>query len=325
VVSLTTSEGHPFILKRIGEDTWSWWARLVPQYIEIALWASRITTDLPPPLRCPTLDVAFHEGDRAWWILMDDVSKYQTPNRQFDRKNLYDLLDGLGRMHAQYWNSNHLNGIPLCPLETHVSIFAAPIAAIGGRAVTEDWVRFMTEKPMLKTCVPDFLNLLGARDADFYLDLCDKRTSWLSKLAQCDQTLLHGDVNRSHFAPSGDAIFLFDWNLAVRGPAAADLCWMWFLEFWCNPPDDGVTLDERETYREHYFRSLCRALPFELERAEFDRSWHLSWLKVFVQLGWHLAKSLKDPAAKRGYSEEARAFCKKAIDHAAWIVESYVN
>jgi len=166
--------------------------------------------------------------------------------------------------------------------------------------------------------------VLGPTDGDFYLDLCEHRDRWLAPMTKLSQTLIHGDIRRANIAvlPSG-TVSLFDWDFAVRAPATAELAWYWFLHFWCYPPNDGKPPEDRDHLKAYYVNRLEGALG-TLDRAEFDRAWDLSWLKVFAQLGFCLA----DPLVGEPSSEDiarVHALCGTAIDRAKRILDLHAG
>ena len=220
----------------------SWWSELSGfDCIEVELWTGGTTRELPAPLSCPTIDVAFHAGRDEYWMLMDDVSAGITPRGGFNEVHLRWLLDGLARLHARYWESEELARLPLWPMERRAEYLAGSAAAAGGRVPAEGWLKTSLDKVKLfRFLVPVFLEALGPADADFYLAHCAERGPWLKALARHPFTLTQGDVRRANFAAfAPDKVSLFDWDYATRAPAALDIAWYWYLQFWCYPPADG--------------------------------------------------------------------------------------
>lgn len=317
------ADAHAFVLKKFLAEPWRV-SLFSTAFNEPALWTGGLTRSLPAPLSCPTIDVAFHRERGECWMLMDDVSAGVAPRGTFDEGSFRGLLDGLARLHARYWEQEARSGeLPILTLQQHTAMFADPCAAVGGRAGRPDWVPEVLDKVFLfRTYVPVLLDVLGSADGDFYLDLCEHRERWLAPLSRLPQTVIHGDLRRANIATLPSAISLFDWDFACRAPAAADLAWYWLLHFWCYPPSDGRAPEDREPLAAYYLERLNEALGQQLDRAEFERAWDLSWLKVLAQVGFCLA----DPLVGAHTPEDVarvRAQCRKAIDRAKRIADAH--
>jgi hypothetical protein len=322
VFSLRSRAGS-FVLKKFVPEAWR--MRLFgTAFNEPALWAHGLTRDLPSPLACPTIDAAHHRAHGECWILMDDVSAGIAPRGSFDEGAFRRVLDGLARLHARYWGRTaELAKLPLLTLEQHAAAFAEPSAAAGGRPSAADWVPEMLEKVFLfRRFVPPLLEVLGPADGDLYLDLCQHRDRWLAPLSRVTQTVVHGDIRRANVAVlSSGTVSLFDWDFATRAPAAADLTHYWFLHFWCYPPNDGKSPEDRDPLKRYYRDRLEESLG-GLDHAEFERAWDLCWLKSLAQVGFCLA----DPLVGNPSPEEVarvRARCAKAIGRARRILDAH--
>lgn len=319
------SEAGTYVLKKFVPEPWRIELFGTP-FNEPALWAHGLTRDLPPPLSCPTVDVAYHRAHGECWMLMDDVSAGIAPRGSFEERSFRLLLDGLARLHARYWGqTTQQSEAPILTLDQHTAMFTEPSAAAGGRTVTADWVPEVLEKVFVfRRYVPVLLDVLGPADGDFYLDLCAHRTRWLSPLSMVPQTVIHGDIRRANIAvlPSG-TVSLFDWDFAARAPAAADLAWYWFLHFWCYPPNDGKSPEDRDHLKAYYVNRLEDSLG-TLDRAEFDRAWDLSWVKVFAQLGFCLVDPLVGEPSPEDVAR-VHALCNTAIDRAKRILDVHVG
>jgi hypothetical protein len=257
---------------------------------------------------------------------MDDVSSGVAPRGSFDESDFRLLLDGLARMHGRYWErGSAITSLPLLTLEQHTGMFTDPCAATGRRMKPTGWVAEVLDKVFLfRTFVPVLLDVLGSTDGDFYLDLCARRDRWLAPLSRLPRTLTHGDIRRANVAalPSGE-ISLFDWDFACQAPAAADLTHYWFLHFWCYPPRDGRTPEDRAPLRDYYTLRLEEALGGRLDRQEFDRAWDLCWLKVFAQIGFCMVDALVGTPSADDVAR-VRALCTKAVGQAKRIVDTHV-
>jgi hypothetical protein len=323
VFSLKADVGA-FVLKKFVPEQWRI-EFLGSAFNEPALWLSGLTRSLPRPLSCPTIDVAFHRQRGECWMLMDDVSAGVAPRGSFDAPTFRVLLDGLAHLHGQYWEqTSDLDDLPILTLDQHAAMFTEPCAAVGGRLKPTAWIEEILDKVFLfRTFVPVLLDVLGSRDGDFYLDLCQHRDRWLAPLSRSPQTLIHGDLRRANVAalPSGQ-ISLFDWDFACRAPAAADLTHYWFLHFWCYPPRDGLTPEERAPLRAYYTDRFNEALGGRLDRREFDRAWDLCWLKTFAQIAFCMVDALIGTPSADDVAR-VRTLCANAIGEAKRIADTH--
>jgi hypothetical protein len=173
--------------------------------------------------------------------------------------------------------------------------------------------------------VPVFLDALGPADADFYLTHCANRGPWVDALARHPFTLTQGDVRRANFAAfAPDKVSLFDWDYATHGPAAHDIAWYWYLQFWCYPPPDGRSLEDREALRFFYRDRLHEELGGRLDPGAFEASFQLAWLWVFAEIGYILIDPLTGSPSD---SERARVltFCRRAVDRAKRTYDAHVR
>jgi hypothetical protein len=171
VFSLKADTGA-FVLKKFAPEPWRL-ALFGSAFNEPALWASGLTRNLPEPLSCPTIDIAFHRDRGECWMLMDDVSAGVAPRGSFDEATFRQLLDGLARLHGRYWEQTAvLAEAPVLTLEQHTAMFTDPCAAAAGQTKPTAWVAEVLDKVFVfRTYVPVLLDVLGSTDGDFYLDL----------------------------------------------------------------------------------------------------------------------------------------------------------
>ena len=318
------SDAGPFVLKKFMPEPWRV-ALFGSAFNEPALWMRGFTRNLPAPLSCPTIDVAFHGERGECWMLMDDVSHGVAPRGTFDEGAFRRLLDGLAALHARYWGREaETHALPLLTLDQHAAMFTDPCAAAGGCTGGPAWVPEVLDKVFLfRTYVPVLLDILGSADGEFYLNLCKHRERWLAPLSRLPQTVIHGDLRRANIAVLPSCVSLFDWDFAAKAPAAADLAWYWFLHFWCYPPNDGRAVEEREPLKLYYMERLETAVG-GLDRTQFERAWDLSWLKVFAQVGFCLADPLVGAHSKEDVVR-VRALCRKAMDRAKQIADAHLD
>ncbi len=299
VDKLVTDDGS-YILKQIPVDNWRQAAMNCPG--EGALWLSGALSEpnLPSPLKFPTIDTVLHGPSDSWWMLMHDVGDGIAGRGKFGEAETRALWSAIAKLHARYWDKRaELEDLPLPQLRETTKAFAEPVyGAISGE-FREPWVEDFIEDFMpLRVLLPKFLEMLTPGDADFFQSMVGNR-AWHHDLDVATPTFLHGDLRRANISFEADDIHLFDWEFASIGPAASDLQWCSFLTFWAYTPDDGVEPWERDHLREHYMAELETTLGFPIDRAEFDRTWDLSWLRVMSELGFCFADADLDDDDER--------------------------
>jgi hypothetical protein len=289
---------------------------------EGALWACGALR-LPPSLVWPVLDAVRHPERRETWLLMDDVSDGIVPPGGFDPDKLDRLLAGVAELHATYWDRpDALARLPLIQIADAGHLFGEPVVICGRqRPVLDGWVRWMIDDFVVGRYLPRFLEVLGPRVADEYLGIVEGRDGWLAELVDsAEPTLLHNDLRRANIAYLDDGrVALLDWERAARGPAAVDLTWLWFLQFWAYPPR---TAHDPDAHRAAYLAALGRALGRPVDRPRFERAWQLGWVLVMSQLGYLLADALvenpelpRDEVAQRiGRARRAMDLARAALD-----------
>jgi thiamine kinase-like enzyme len=171
--------------------------------------------------------------------------------------------------------------------------------------------------------LPAFLDALPSADADFYLELCGDHARIAGALARHPRTLVHGDLRRANIAFVGDEVVLFDWELASCAPAARDLAWYWFLQFWAYPPEEARTPSDRRGGLRAYLEALERA-GCRLDHDLFDESCNLAWLSVFCQIGTCLVDSLTDAPSADALARGKRTIIE-AIDLARRVTDRHVR
>jgi len=324
VVGISGTDAGRFVLKKIRNHPNSWWSRLVgSSSYEVDLWRSGVTRNLPAPLGTPTLDIAYHTRSNEWWILMEDVSAHRLTAANFDSDRFSWIFDGLNRFHDNYLDPEKIP-VPICSLKRHAEVFIEPMLVAAGRERPHEWLKLMGSRPRYSESVPKMEKFFGAKNFDFYLDLGENRDQWLAALSAFPATLLHGDLQWGHMAlVSPRKCLLIDWNMPVLGPPAADMAWCWFLDFWCFPPRDGLPPEARDALRNKYLRSLREDTGWGASEGETERSWHLSWLRAFVELGWCLAMpSVAGDQADQ--QNEIALKCDLALDQAKYVVDKYL-
>lgn len=291
---------------------------------EAAFWLGGCIRELPAPVFNPTIDVAFHEERDEWWILMDDVSQGIAPRGQWTEQHARRLFDALAQLHASRWALEDSHDVALGTVAGTTRVFVEPALYIAtGESTGDSWVpRVAEEFPVARMFLPTFLDILKGEDANFYLYVARRWRSIADALNRHPSTLLHGDTRRANVAFVGDRVGLFDWEFAARGPAATDLAWHWFLQFWAYAPDDGKRADDRLWLRDAYLERLDELLSTPVDRDGFEAAWDLGWLRVFAQLGYVLV----DPIASADHTHDDVArvtqLCRDAIVRARRICDA---
>lgn len=296
-----------YVLKVLPRVTWRSSAMQIADAGEGPLWLSGATRELPAPLECPTVDVALHTGHDEWWVLMRDVSAHIRPRGGFTESDERTLLAGLARLHAHYWGGRHgLHDLPLPPAHGPTTALAEPAAFVAGRAATSaGWVAACaSDFAPLRALLPTFLEMLSPADADFFLQFTADR-SWHRGLDAATATLNHGDLRRANIALADDTVCLIDWEFASRAPAACDLQWHWFLQYWAYAPS-GDGSRAHEAARDFYVAELESVLGGPIDRDEFRRSSELAWIRALCMVGFCLADT-GNPAAPEARQRAAAA------------------
>jgi hypothetical protein len=286
------------------------------------------TRELPAGLRCPTLDVAKHESGANWWLLMEDVSNGILPRGSYDETKAKSLMRSIARLHARYWGRDEeLGALPVPSFDTSANVLAALTAHVArGDTASEPRLERLAEDFWVpRVMMPALLNALRPEDADFYVQLCKEHARIANALARHPRTLVHGDLRRANIAFFGDEVALFDWEFAAAAPAARDLQWYWFLQFWAYPPDDGRSLADRRGLIEVYLDTLERERGSRVERDLFDESCELAWLSVFCQIGFCLGDPLTGPSPSAEALERGKRMIAEAIDLARRIQDRHVR
>jgi len=315
-----------FVLKVVPSASWR--AALGLDHTEARLWLHGATRTLPAGLRCPTIDVARHATREEWWLLMEDVSSGIVPRGTFDETRAEALMRNIARMHARYWERDQeLSAFPLASMDAVGDATAAlNVYVARGDTGAEPWLESMNQDfSIVGVLLPALLDSLRSEDADFFIQLCSDHARISRALAKYPRTFVHADLRRANIAFVGDDVVLFDWERATSGPAARDVQWYWFLQFWAYPPDDGRTLADRQGLLDRYLDSLERERGCKLDRAQFDESCEVSWLSVFCQIGFCLADPLTGASPTAETVARAKRVIADAIDFARRIQDQHVR
>jgi hypothetical protein len=315
-----------YVVKVFERDRWMDVAMGESNRGEVKLWLSGVTRELPAPLACPTIDIAYHPERGEHWMLMEDVSSGIRPRGAFDENDTRILFRAMARLHARFWGRDELDALPLASLGALSEVCAQTVLYLSGRREhSPPWVpRVLEGFVVLREFVPIFLNTLEARDADFYLELCARRSEWLAWLRDVPHTLVHGDLRRANIALLPDRVSLFDWELATRGPSAIDVAWHSYLQFWAYPVADGRGPGDRRPLVDDYLDHLESELGERIDRTAFDRALDICFLKVLVEIGCLLI----DPLSGKHDRDDVvrvKARCADAFALARRVYEQHVR
>jgi hypothetical protein len=314
--------GSNYVLKRVPRRRA--FARGLGTEGEAVFWLAGSTRGVPPPLANPTFDVAYHQERDEWWVLMDDVSEGIVPRGHWTERHTLRLFEALAAMHAEAWGKAGLAGTLGTPAGTTRVFVETAIYAATGHA-RANWAEDAAgEFRVAAALLPRFLELLGARDAEIYLDLCRAWPKVVAALEPFTPTRLHGDTRGANLAFVRDRVVMFDWDFAMHGPATLDLTWHWFLQYWAYPPDDGRRPEDRLWIRDAYLERLENLLGHKLDRKDFDGAWELGWLRVFLQLGFVLADN-DDAGDDPEVDRRQLALCRHALRTAQAIADRHVR
>jgi hypothetical protein len=328
VFRMQTSSGNSYVVKLMARNTWRGAGLNSPDGGEAPLWLAGATRTLEGRLTCPTIDVAHHAERDEWWMLMRDVSGGIVGRGGFGEAQSERLLDALAAMHARYWGrDDELAAMPLPDTAGTTQLFADAIVHVARPSESPaEWIpRFLADFQVMTVFAPIFLDVLPTADAEFYIELAANRGEWLPILERGPHTLVHGDLRRANIAYEGDCVALLDWEFAARAPAATDLQWHWFLQYWAYPPGDGVGPTERDHVRARYVDAVERELGRRIGREDFEQAWDVGWLRILVQLGYCLIDPLTSDDHTTDDIARVRSICSEAIDLARRIVDDRVR
>ena len=295
VTRLTCADGSRLVLKVIPRDRP--FREALGHDGEAAAWLAGTTSTLPPPLANPTLDASPHPERAEWWLLMEDVSSGIVSRSAWTEAHSRRLFEAMAGLHAAHWGTRDAPGPGIGNLAATTALLVEiALYAATGRSSAEWAARSAEAFQVPRMLLPEFLEAAGPDNADFYLALLGRWPDIVSALEDHPPTLLHGDLRRANVAFVDGRVVLFDWELAARGAAAADLAWHWFLHYWAYPPNDGRLPADRLWLRDAYLDRLESARGSAVDRDSFRMAWELGWLRVFCQLGFVLADGLAEDA-----------------------------
>lgn len=315
VSRLHCADGATFVLKVIPR------ARAFREALghegEAAAWLAGATRSPPPPLANPALDAALHRERDEWWLLMDDVSAGIVSRTGWTEEHTRDLFAAVAGLHAAHWDCAEAALPALANMAGTTTLLTEIALHAGTGGASAAWAeRAAGEFEVPRILLPDFLEIAGTTNAEFYIALLQRSSELVRALNARIPTFVHGDLRRANVSFLDRRVVLLDWELAARGPAAVDLAWHWFLHYWAYPPADGRSTDDRLWLREAYLESLEQELGRPVDRDDFMVAWDLGWLRVFTQLGFVLVDGIDEhePGRRRQVIRQAFDCARRIAD-----------
>lgn len=275
IEEVTLRDGRNLLVKRVSPE-WDWMARETRDEGRLAaMWQSGLLARVPAGIDHTIVGVE-RDGE-AWNVFMRDLSNALIPrDARFDRAGVRRILSATRDLHEEFW----AEGLPgLCTLEDRYSLFSPAtgrreleLGSRHGTVFTTGWDAFFERAP--------------AEIAQAVSALLAQPQLLTEQLANCEQTLIHGDLRLGNLGFSDGRLVLIDWGERVgMAPPAAELGWFLGFDGWrLDVSKDEVINDFRELYGE---RSDETAL-------------HLSLIGSLVQLGGLLGFWLTQERSEEG-------------------------
>ncbi len=222
-------------------------------------------------------------GDRAWWILMRDVSEFLWPPQgRIAREENRQVLAAADRMWTAFWE---VRVPPAATLARRLDLLSPEVARRerGGLDLLPNqleaaWEAFAEAAPR------DVAEPVLAVLAD-----PEPLAAWLEARGS---TLLHGDLRDEHLGRDGERVVLIDWGLATQGHPVVDLSWYLMHCAWrIDATRDEIVEDFRRARGE----------------ADDPEAVEVGLLTGLVQYGWiigHSALIHPDPAERAWARDE---------------------
>jgi hypothetical protein len=294
--SLTSIEhgGERYILKHMqGADDWLMRVTGDASCREAQFAAWPLLERLPARVRVPALGAA-RDGD-GWLLLMRDISPLMLPADGIVEPPVLEvILRAAADLHAQFWGDPLADARPWLTGTRERLLMLSPAT---GAALAADGVEFgiVPGWQAFERRAPREAARLAAR---LFADL----TPLLHVLDALPATLVHGDLKFGNAGVDGDTLWLIDWALVARAPAALEMAW--FLGV--NSSRLPWTLDET---MDRYARLLEAALgAARFEAAAWPRQRAAVAVCGLLMYGW--GKALD---AEAGRPDELLWWCERAI------------
>jgi hypothetical protein len=238
---VTLDDGRELVCKRVSPE-WDWISRATNDHGRaLAMWAGGLFERFPPAVDHAT--VAVESDDPGWSVLMHDVSDVLVPGeRRLDRASVRHVLAAMADFHLAFWGESFPE---LCGLEDRYLLLSPQTA----RREQDNWVG-----QTISRCWEVFSELVPEDIASAILTIAERPALLADQLAQCEQTLIHGDLRLSNLGFADDRVVVIDWGERTgTAPAAVELAS--FLAFDARRLDvsrDDVIADFRGLYGDRF-------------------------------------------------------------------------
>lgn len=293
--SAVESRGGRWIIKRLRfQRDWIMRHTGDTSYREAEFAVSPLVAQLPDGIRLPTIGAAYDaHGGRA--LLMRDIAPVLLPDGGVLRAPAVDVvLRRAAEMHAHFWGDPLPDaGVNWTSARVRHSLLSAAI----GAALLDEGREFG-----LVSGWHAFDELAPADAVRLAQRLFGDPSLFLAVLHALPATLLHGDLKFANMGIDGAGrLWLFDWALVARGPAAVDMSWFLAVNSSRLPWNLDETLAR---YRAH----LERELGARFAAAQWERQEHALAVSGLLLYGWGKALDARD-----GRPDELRWWCDRAV------------
>lgn len=227
---------------------------------EAQLAASGLLADLPPDIVTPTISVAFHGPQHhptGAALLMRDMrhfllrQPYRTPPGSLPPDAVV-LIKRLAGMHARFWNDPRLGNPALGMMSPERALLVTGPLGVASRLAAGDTLPYLA---IADQSWRDFFALAGEPAAERFRAIIAEPGRIARIINQLPSTLVHGDVwgPNMGWTPAANGrrrLLLFDWALALAGPATYDILWQCGAWLTANP------VRVLALYRVHLARAL---------------------------------------------------------------------
>lgn len=287
------------LLKRVRyADDWIMQTTRDASCREAQFAASALATRLPHEVAVASLGAA-RDGD-GWAILMRDISACWITDALVPDDLCERIIDGLAALHAAYWaRPPDDSGIDWCAVPQRLAVTSPATADALVRAgrdfgIAGGWRRFF--------------ETADARAAHVARRLFDEPAPLLRLLDALPQTLVHSDAKIANVGWGEGRLWLIDWALVARAPAALELAWFLAVNSSRLPwPPDAVMQSYERRLRQRLTAGAWSGFDLEAHRAAVA-------LVGLLQYGW--GKALD---ARAGDAAEFRWWCDRAADAARFL------
>ncbi|MGE5335230.1 MAG: hypothetical protein ACM3N4_11060 [Nitrososphaerota archaeon] len=260
---------------------------------EAQLAASGLLADLPRDIVTPTRSVAFH-GQQSHptgaALLMRDIQHfllrrpYRTPPGSLPPDAVV-LIKRLAGMHARFWNDPRLDDEALGLMSLERALLVTGPLGVASRLAAGDTLPYLA---IADQSWRDFFALAGEPAATRLRAIMAEPERITRIVNRLPRTLVHGDVWGPNMgwipeASGRQRLLLFDWALALAGPATYDILWQCGAWLTANP------VRVLALYRFHLARAL-HARGLRLDDATWLALADAGYLRTVLTCGEGMAR-----------------------------------